>query len=287
MCCHLLNGHNLKCVNDALEIVFCISDLLSVMGQLIDLQDDREEQEETDKKQEKQVDDQEAPSPCSCYLCPRPSLLQCSSCSLPSCCLEHLSKHRPSSSCLPWEVSRRPEVGRVLLASRDILPYELVLQDLPLVLLPGSGSCVVCGEERVGRCLCGELVCGEEGGQHQHHREVVCSKLRREARPELEHLGLGECLAFWGILGLEDQEDSLLQGLMDHREEREQGAAFKERQEELAGFLEWVGERGGDDQPVGAARLLGLLDTNSLGVAGGGRALFPVLSLLSHSCLPR
>ena len=35
-----------------------------------------------------------------------------------------------------------------------------------------------------------------------------------------------------------------------------------------------------------AGRLLGLVATNGLSVAGGGRAVFPALSLLSHSCNP-
>merc|ERR1719370_278975 len=56
-----------------------------------------------------------------------------------------------------WEVSRVPGVGRVLVAVRDILPMEKVLEDMPIVLAPAAnGVCLGCmGDLDDSMVLCG------------------------------------------------------------------------------------------------------------------------------------
>ena len=114
-----------------------------------------------------------ATSICQCFICPRPASVKCPGCDLVACSLQHLALHRltpppplvailgipplsvhivtimktttttyqrPAETCLPWSIDRLPIVGRVLLASRDIAPYELILKDSPLVIVPKKGT---------------------------------------------------------------------------------------------------------------------------------------------------
>ena len=65
-----------------------------------------------------------------CFLCLRPCENQCPHCGLVYYCSEdHLNLHRRDDYCFPYRAGRLPEKGRVLFATRDIKPLDLILVD--------------------------------------------------------------------------------------------------------------------------------------------------------------
>ena len=205
-----------------------------------------------------------------CFICPRPASITCPGCTLMACCSAHLALHRPATACLPWSIARLPVVGRVLVAARDIAPYELILRDSPLVIVPKKGSTATAKDEN-------REMCGEE-------EKEMCTMLASKGLLPLNgKLSVGQLLAYWRLKNLEEEKASLVLGLMDHRGEREKKEEFVEKEEELARFIQSTGESCSIEE---AGRLLGVVDTNSLEIIGGRSGVFPALSLLSHSCTP-
>ena len=178
---------------------------------------------------------------------------------------------RPAETCLPWSIDRLPIVGRVLVASRDIAPYELILKDSPLVIVPKKGTTPLAKDEGKYCEMCDE------------DKEVCETLASKGLLPQQGRLSLLQLLAYRRLKNLEEERASLVLGLMDHREEREKKVEFEEKEEELARFIESTGESCSKEQ---AGRLLGLVDTNGLEIIGGRSGVFPALSLLSHSCTP-
>ena len=178
---------------------------------------------------------------------------------------------RPSETCLPWSIDRLPIVGRVLVASRDIAPYELILKDSPLVIVPKKGTTPLAENE------------GKYCEMRDEDKEVCETLASKGFLPQQGRLNLLQLLAYRRLKNLEEERASLVLGLMDHREEREKKVEFLEKEEELARFIESTGESCSKEQ---AGRLLGVVDTNGLEIIGGRSGVFPALSLLSHSCTP-
>lgn len=80
-----------------------------------------------------------------CFYCQADTTSQCQ-CGQYYCGEEHLKIHRPGQYCLPFKVAYSPQVGRYLVASRDIKPLELVLWDMAAAVGPGADSVPVCLE---------------------------------------------------------------------------------------------------------------------------------------------
>ena len=156
------------------------------------------------------------------------------------------------------------------MASRDIAPYELILKDSPLVIVPKKGTTPLAKDEGKYCEMCDE------------DKEVCETLASKGLLPQQGRLSLLQLLAYRRLKNLEERA-SLVLGLMDHREEREKKVEFEEKEEELARFIESTGESCSKEQ---AGRLLGVVDTNSLEIIGGRSGVFPALSLLSHSCTP-
>ena len=69
-----------------------------------------------------------------CFLCDKQCCVKCPHCEQVFCCSDdNLQVHRSSKKCLPWVVKFQEGVGRTLVASRDIFPFELIMKDDPLV----------------------------------------------------------------------------------------------------------------------------------------------------------
>lgn len=94
-----------------------------------------------------------------CLVCSQPGLLPCPACPLAACCPHHLGLHREGGACGAWRVQRRDGVGRVLVAAREVLPWQRVLSDRALARVWHSSQvCVECGlavGEDSTRCACG------------------------------------------------------------------------------------------------------------------------------------
>ena len=88
-----------------------------------------------------------------CFLCGKPCSTPCPDCSdVFYCSQEHLDVHRSQGRCLPWKVERQEGVGRIVVATRDIEPWELVMKDTALaVVREREDFCVSCGSVLPGR----------------------------------------------------------------------------------------------------------------------------------------
>ena len=80
-----------------------------------------------------------------CFYCSANSATRCQ-CGQYYCGEDHLKIHRPGQYCLPFKVAYSPDVGRYLVASRDIKPLELVLWDTAAAVGPAADSVPVCLE---------------------------------------------------------------------------------------------------------------------------------------------
>ena len=99
----------------------------------------------------------------ACFLCSTATLKQCQSCKIPVCSEYCRGKHLDDGSvCLPFRVENSETVGRHVIATRDILPTELIISGISLYLLYTSNndwskSCFVFMKE--AKCL---TVCRDE-----------------------------------------------------------------------------------------------------------------------------
>ena len=76
----------------------------------------------------------------SCIICCQETDGRCSLCGL-AVCERDLGLHtntQVADHCFPWRVESLPDCGRVLTATRDIAPFELVISDTALVLAPND-----------------------------------------------------------------------------------------------------------------------------------------------------
>jgi len=194
-----------------------------------------------------------------------------------------------------WEVSSLPGVGRVLVASRDILPWEKVVCDTALVLAPTKHPvCLGClgplGPTSIPCSQCSWPVCRQECAVAVNHRAEFGVLTAARVRPEE---GGDSAWFYFPVLAvlrlvLLKQEDPdrwrQVEGLMDHWDQHCGQDNVREGIHNITVFIQdrlglvWVQEQ--DIQ-----HCYGVLKTNSIAVKAGGQAVFPVASLLSHSCV--
>jgi len=185
-----------------------------------------------------------------------------------------------------------PEKGRCLVAARDLDPLEIVLWDRAAVVAPHHSSPTVCVEclagvkgEVVPCGQCGAALCGEGcqgGGRH----EAECSILARIA-PEKQ----GPALAALRLLLLKErggEEWDQIDRLMDHEEARRANRdEWRMFQKDVVDVIKSVRS---DVEDALVHRLIGITSINSVSFSfkknsQRGRALYPILSLASHSCV--
>lgn len=226
----------------------------------------------------------------ACFLCGSvESLSMCEKCGLCWFCGDHEAMHRTgeNKSCFPFKIERRRNVGRVVVASRDIQPGELILTDKAISHGPkerGNSSnaiCIRCLNTNTGQICpaCTLPVCPDSHCQTAHAEE--CQWFHRFADEETSVK-----LASVAPLRLMSKmkSDKILQArldlLMDHNDERLKENAADQEHRELS--LKMAAK--GDDSTL-MSRSVGLLRINALESDGGkGRILFPTFSFLSHSC---
>jgi len=194
-----------------------------------------------------------------------------------------------------WEVSRVPGVGRVLVAARDILPMEKVLEDMPIVLAPAAnGVCLGCmGDLDDSMVLCGQCkwpMCRKECQDDPSHK-TECSLMKKAGVVPNEDSGwlyfpVVAILRFILLKQEDPQAWCRLKDSMDHWEYHRKDHRVVEIMRRVTNFLRiklglnWVLEE--DVQ-----HCFGVLKTNAVDINTGGRvqALYPLASIMSHSCL--
>lgn len=191
------------------------------------------------------------------------------------------------SSRFPFKVDWSPAGGRCLRTTRDILPEETVLTDTCVLLGPGSPSvCIVCCSGGEGRCsgcshsLC-EL-CAQDGG----HSLKEC-KLLQIVGYDQDMYNVILPIRFALMKERDDEMFSWLLMYMDHDEERRQrtdgmGDSVDRMAAIVAGCVKGITKQV-------AVKLIGILFTNCFELKAfqkEARALYPLVSLINHSCIP-
>ena len=127
----------------------------------------------------------------TCIICSSHTLSTCPNCD-ELVCDEDLCRHQAcSGKCQPWRVTVLPVVGRVLISTRDIRPWEAVLTDTALVTAPDDCPvCVGClGTVSGGEvCIrCKWPVCRAECQEDESHQEEFQIFQRNNIVPRIEN----------------------------------------------------------------------------------------------------
>lgn len=235
----------------------------------------------------------------SCFLCCSPGSTPCPACNLVSFCATHKSKHFHNNKCLPYKICQNEEVGRHVVAVRDISPLELVLVDNPAVVGPKqfiTPVCLACLEPVTGEFSCPSCqfpMCSSICSSSSIHSSNECSVFP-PCPPIQDYKSLQpqfECVTPLRLLLLSKRDPDLwseLNLLMDHVEDRKM--VDPEGMERERRTIEWIllqgcklGEQGFTSQEVW--RCVGLLGTNAITAQNkNGRAIYPTFSFISHSC---
>ena len=193
-----------------------------------------------------------------------------------------------------WQVGEEPGVGQVLLARQDILPWELVLEDRALLQAPMDlPVCLRCLGSLETSKLCPSCkwpLCGTDCMEDdQDWHKIECAVLAKSGvRPG--DGGGGELYSMLGLLRmiliLRRDEGSRIKNMMDHWEVFSKDELLVEGTAKMTDFMQkhlglsWVSVE--DVQ-----HCFGVLKTNSMKIKEGrGQVIFPIASLLSHSCSP-
>jgi len=232
----------------------------------------------------------------TCFWCGVEAMEICEHCKLVGSCGEkHFNIHRPSGSCLPFAVHHSADKGHLLVAVRDIKPFQTVLTDRPAAVGPFPSTCLSCSAPSTqpsylcSRCclpLCG--VSCEEGEIHQQECQVI---QRIGAGGREDTVDVSAAVGVIRMLKKMDDDPEVKERvlrLMDHLEERRSEEIWREVTEHIVPWVTSHGFAGVD--PKLLERIVGIIRTNSVKwTAGSGQALgyavCPVFAVLNHSCV--
>ena len=83
-----------------------------------------------------------------CFYCQAREASVCEYCGLVAVCEDpqHQLIHRPDGACLPFTVRQDKVKGNIIVAARDIKPFETILIDSPAIVGPFDDSLPECPE---------------------------------------------------------------------------------------------------------------------------------------------
>jgi len=234
-----------------------------------------------------------------CFLCAKPAIETCDKCNLVAFCgEEHKKLHRPENFCFPFMVEQKEGVGRYVVAVRDIEPLELVMWDNAAALGPRMGCppvCLQCLKPCDGsfRCeKCNWPMCDKKCADGNAHK-IECETLKN-AKEKVEFTNFKDahdtyrCIAPLRLLKVQQKIPEVwerLSYLMDHNDDRvKEPELWNTYQTSVNKFLQ-SSDPSLKDEDIN--RAVGLLWTNAFACSnGGGQAVFPTFSFMSHSCVP-
>ncbi|RLU24825.1 hypothetical protein DMN91_002915 [Ooceraea biroi] len=233
-----------------------------------------------------------------CPVCGKNATLKCGNCKREFYCgKSHQSRDWPrhKSTCCAWRIDRDPDLGRHLLAIRDLAPGDVVLSEPPLVWGPSIHTtnqrlCVGCGKRcddfnvRCGKCCWPVCKSNCEGLSDKRRHELECALLAR-ARiiPRCEVLLVIRMLILWRT---KSKRWTSLANLQSHEDSRRPGT---EAHDEVLGIIQHLGPlltMASDCMDV-LPKICGLIDVNALETVPpeGSVAIYETASLLEHSCM--
>jgi len=233
----------------------------------------------------------------TCFICPKPAVKKCSKCCDTSFCGSHeiFHKNEETSDCFPYKVDSIEGVGRILRASRDILPGEEIFREKEMVLGPSRNIppvCLGCGRRVNGMVRCGGCrwpICSLDCADLDLHTALECRVVAPTGEnipnyeESQENSPFYQAIMPLRVLQLPQDELDYLLLFMDHSEDRD----MKDTEEQVVSRIR--GEWGQEQHHVELVRRIeGILDVNTVEhrVPGGpsARSFLPITSLASHTC---
>ncbi|KAF4524592.1 hypothetical protein B566_EDAN008547 [Ephemera danica] len=245
-----------------------------------------------------------------CNVCGEAAAQRCGACrNVAYCNREHQKKDWKTHKLLckppPFEVECNDELGRHLVATRDLQAGEVIVSEAPLVAGPKQVSAPLClgchaarPRARCSRCLwplC-SLSCTHPAAECAA-LSVACAPLEfgddDEPHYAYEAITVLRCVL---LQKMNPRRWRLLSSMEAHENKRKGTEIYKENQIRVVGFLRnFVGLGGWDEKIWDTSektlhRLTGILDVNALEIrlteATELQALYATASLLEHSCVP-
>ncbi|XP_076651495.1 SET and MYND domain containing, arthropod-specific, member 5 [Halictus rubicundus] len=236
---------------------------------------------------------------CGCPICGDRinATLRCSGCNQQVyCSKDHQRQDWPNhrSVCQAWEIHESSELGRHLLASRDLSPGDLILSEAPLVWGPALHTdqrvCVGCGKQCTfssTRChICLWPACESDcpGLRDKHRHGLECSLLvQAKIIPRCEVLLVIRMCILWMK---KSKQWTALEKLQSHEDSRGEGTtAYEEVMNVSHHIRRLLSEKPECKDVIG--KICGLIDVNALETIPpeGSVAIYETACLLEHSCL--
>lgn len=232
-----------------------------------------------------------------CAVCGNTADLKCGGCKEQFYCnrghqKQDWQKHK--ITCQPWEICENRELGRHLVAKRDLNPGDLIICESPLVWGPALHTdqriCVGCGKQCMSsdrRCVkchwpaC-EINCAGLTDKNKHGLE--CSVLSKgKIIPRSDVLLPIRILRLWHI---KSKRWVAMEKLQSHEISRGLGTGAYEETMDMIRHI----ERLFSEHPASREmlqKICGLIDVNALETAPpeGAVAIYEIACLLEHNCL--
>ncbi|EFN78851.1 SET domain-containing protein SmydA-8 [Harpegnathos saltator] len=233
-----------------------------------------------------------------CPVCGKDATLKCGNCRREFYCdKSHQSRDWPrhKSLCCAWEIGQDPQLGRHLLAARDLAPGDVILSEVPLAWGPSIHArdqrlCVGCGKQcaeidaRCGKCrwpVC-RLDC--EGLTDKKRHQPECALLAHiRIIPRCDVLLVIRMLILWRT---KSKRWTSLTNLQSHEDSRGPGTEAYEEVMSISQYLEPIVAMVPCCKSV-LPKICGLIDVNALETMPpeGSVAIYENMSLLEHSCM--
>ncbi|XP_043260854.1 SET domain-containing protein SmydA-8-like isoform X2 [Colletes gigas] len=235
----------------------------------------------------------------ACPICGAHSnaMLKCSGCKQQVYCgKDHQRQDWPrhKSVCKAWEVHESPELGRYLLASRDLNPGDSIISESPLVWGPALHTdqrvCIGCGKQctsidtRCTTCLWPACQMNCPGLIDKNRHGLECLFLvKARIVPRCDVLLVIRMLTLWRK---KSKSWTSLEQFLSHEESRGPGTtAYEETQNVTQHIERLLSNIEGGKEIV--SKICGLIDVNALETVPpeGSVAIYKTACLLEHSCL--
>ncbi|XP_043272143.1 SET domain-containing protein SmydA-8-like isoform X2 [Venturia canescens] len=226
--------------------------------------------------------DDETPMLGACAICEKSASLRCAGCRKRFYCSKEHQRGdwaRHKLACRSWEIRENEELGRHLIASRDLETGDFIVAETPIVWGPAphgdSIVCVGCGDSKVRvRCPgCNWYACRVscDGLVDENRHGIECAFLTKSGMiPRRRNPKL------WAILG----------ALQSHEESRGVGTEAYEETELVARQIDAVLAMDPSSREI-LPKICGLIDVNALETnpPEGCAALYETACLLEHNCV--
>ncbi|XP_040570990.1 SET domain-containing protein SmydA-8 [Lepeophtheirus salmonis] len=245
-----------------------------------------------------------------CFYCGNPATASCTTCGLVSFCSEpsHKALHYghkkdETSFCFPFAVKRNSQLGRHLVATRDIKALEVILEESPLVIGPyisSNNQCLECFktlDTSPHSCIsCNYPFCSQECSQGPWHK-IECSAFQKYGHKRDENDNdFYSIITTLRLLSLQESKpefwNTIMKDMLDHNSDIQEYTPEKwtSYEETVVKKIQSLTKGNADTDTL--TRLIGVIDTNGAdlnlphdGKHGKGTGLYLIYSNLNHSCV--